>query len=338
MRNSSFTATAVIMCLSFPALAQQTTSAPTTAPTGIAALLEEETVAVLVVDLDKIDFKALNELVAKFSDGPGGAAEVGLKRFSEYRDAKAGRFIASINFLDITRGIMPTAVMPRKGTDLEPLRKLLAKMDDPVGTGNEPQTKMIGDLLVHAHAAVLKRINENVAKRPDLEKALAAGGEGALTIAFAMPDSLKATIAELMPTLPKELGGGDSAALSEGLQWGVITIQSPPKLAARCVVQAKDKATADKLKAVWMLAMKHVIEVQMKNLPEMGGKDVFDKIVATLTPQIKDNQVTLDLSPEQTEFLVQKVLVPEIKSERAIEEAMRRQAASGPTTTSAPCK
>jgi len=290
------------LTLSLPIAAQQTT----TAPAGIAPMLEEETAAVVVVDLDKIDLKALDEYAGKLLDKSYPSEPS--KEVKKFIDAKASKIILSLSLMDIPQAGVPIAVLPKAGADPEPLRKLLTKM-----TQDNPryshEAKQIGDLLVMAPAATLKRISKNTAKRPDLEKALAAGEDAAVKIVFALPESTKATIAELMPTLPPELGGGDSSALSEGLQWGVITIQPPPKVSAKGLAQANDKESAAKLKDLWLQLIK-VVAQESKITPRRIDKETFEKLLAIITPQVKDNQLTIEISPEQAEFAFQKLLVP----------------------------
>jgi len=311
---------ALLVVAALPVAAQQTTTAPTASSAGIAPLLEEDTVVLVVIDLDKIDFKALSELVNRpdFGSDP----QNGVKFLKEFHDAEAAQAIISVNLSDLQRGAMPLAVLPNAGADLEPLRKLLANTT-PVNERSPREVRQIGDLLVIAPVATLKRVSKNSVKRPDLEKALAAGGDAAIKIVFALPDSAKATIEEVMPTLPPELGGGDSSMLSEGLQWGVITVQSPPKMSAKGLALAKDKESAAKLKDFWIQLIK-VFTEETKITPRRIDKETFDKLVTMITPQVKDSQLTIDITQEQADFVFQKLLVPFFRYEMLWRERSSR--------------
>src|SRR5207245_1569407 len=69
--------------------------------------------------------------------------------------------------------------------------------------------------------------------RPELAKAFAAAGDGAAQVALIPPPHLTRIIDEMMPTLPKEVGGGSSKVLTRGVKWAALGLDASPKMALR---------------------------------------------------------------------------------------------------------
>ena len=125
---------------------------------------------------------------------------------------------------------------------------------------------------------------------PSLAQAFAAVGDGSAVAVFVPPFALKRAFVELHPVLPKEIGGGNAAALD--FQWAVVRLDAATELSAKIVVQAADAKSAQTIgKIIDRAAAFGENSEEVKHfLPDAP------KIIASLTPKVNGDQLTLTLS------------------------------------------
>ena len=83
--------------------------------------------------------------------------------------------------------------------------------------------------------------------RPELAAAFEAAGDTAVQVIFTPPKYFKRVVEEIMPQLPKEIGGGEGAMLTKGCLWAAIGLDLPPQISAKLVIQSQDATAADAL-------------------------------------------------------------------------------------------
>ncbi|HEV3259512.1 MAG TPA: DUF1559 domain-containing protein [Gemmataceae bacterium] len=294
----------VTLALALPAAAADRAEARARA---IAPFLDEQTIAVFHVDLTRVDVAAiLNKLpeVAglKKSDLAKDAQEV-RGRLTALTDAGVRDMYVVFTLADLpTR--RPFMVMPLEGeTDARAIEKAF-------GTGG---FEKVGRAAVSAEPRTLERLHDlKPASFPDLARAFAAAGDTtAQGVVFLSADNRR-VIEETLPTLPKEIGGGPSTVITHGFRWAAIGVKAPPKMSLHLVIQSRDAGSARDL-ARWI----------NKNLKAFSAfPDVrqflphFDKIVAQLTPKVKDDRLTLSVDETILPLLRPAVVAVRQSSER----------------------
>jgi hypothetical protein len=111
-----------------------------------------------------------------------------------------------------------------------------------------------------------------------------------------MPPALRKSVEELMPTLPKELGGGSTVTLTRGMRWAAIGINlAAGKQELRALVQASNAETATALS-----------ELARRALQLAGSKETpeFRAGLEGIRPEVKGDQVRLALKARQLETVV----------------------------------
>ena len=129
--------------------------------------------------------------------------------------------------------------------------------------------------------------------RPDLAAAFAAAGEADLQFVLIPSKEQRRVVEEIMPTLPKELGGGPVTVLTAGLRWAALGLDLGEKPALKLTVQARDGDTAKALKAL------HDQAIDLFGKQTMGDgrplSDLFGTEFATLrqklTPKVVGDQM-----------------------------------------------
>ena len=198
---------------------------------------------------------------------PGEARPAGARRCSRNcprprrRGAEMLAAFTQAGGKDVYVGVTLAGPLPRRGHVLlrgapfagrQPGRH---RRHDPRNTlaSRSARVERIGDvLLVTRSREMIDRLKSlpPVAERkisPDVEKAFAAAGDTAAQLLVLPPEYSRRVIAEMMPTLPEEVGGGPSSVLTDGLRWAAIGVDFPPKLALRVTIQSKDAAAAEAL-------------------------------------------------------------------------------------------
>jgi len=181
-------------------------------------------------------------------------------------------------------------------------------------------TKLIGNVLVLADRKEALAQLESVKpdQRPELVKAFQAAGDTAVQVAIIPPKHFARVVEEMLPELPKEIGGGSSTIVTHGALWAAIGIDLPPKATAKLVVQSQDTAAVEALIQKVGDAMRF-----LDGLPETKKRvPKFNQIAASLMPKAEKDQLVLVLDEAGAKGLLELVRPP---LEQAQLTAKRRQ-------------
>jgi hypothetical protein len=260
----------------------------------IAPYLDEQTIAVARLDVTKLDGGAVTALLTDLGGAPADdAADV---------KARAGRWLAAFgkaggkevfvvfslaDFPDYPFVLVPLG----EGADAKALAGLLDLPGVPAG----PREKVGDNVLFAGSAAARQRLRSlKPAERPELAMAFSASGDGALQVALAPPPHLGRVLDEMLPVLPKEVGGGSSKVLAHGVKWAALGLDAAPKVTLRLTVQAANADSARALNDGILKAMKALGEQKevVAALPK------FDKMAAVLVPKVEEDRVVLTLEGE----------------------------------------
>ncbi len=262
----------------------------------IAPFIDEQTFAVIRVDMTRVSVDALvNELGRLFperkDDFAEGSAQAsdGIARFT-----KAGG--KDVYFV-VTTALVPHGppgffVVPiYPGVDEKALRAALPGAGLP---GPVRAAQRIGDALVIAEREAMLEHVQRLKPDPRLELAAAfqAAGDTAAQALLLPPADTRRVVEETLPELPKQIGGGSSKVFTRGLTWAAAGIDLPPRLAVKVVVKSEDAQTAEALRAKLLEVLR--IVGQIKEVRQHVRN--FDQAVAVLTPKVEGDRLVLVLS------------------------------------------
>ncbi len=299
---------AILACSALPAAAADYDPAAEAAK--IAPFLDENTVCVIRVNFRRFDneafWKRLEELLGVLGEGSKkeldrSKADMGawVKAFLD----AGGQNLYMIGTLsDLLRTPFFFVVVPLSPkADVEAIRGLFVDIaTDPPATMRAgrrprrlfllPQARRIGSAIVAGRLGQLDRIAVGAAfERPELVKVMAVAGDATFQILVLPPSHAQRVIEELMPRLPRQLGGGPTTALTRGIKWISLAVDAPPKMALRITIQSQDAESAKTLK--------NVLAVIAQN----AGRKIpgVEKIVAMLTPSEAGDQLRLTMNDKQ---------------------------------------
>lgn len=286
---------------------------------AIAPFIDEQTLVVGHVDLRRVDLKAVFMKVAEWVKATTGqdAKEVvepanKAHRFvTEMVKAGAPELYLVVSLADLPAEPMLVVAPLQPGADERAVRGLLysGRADGPVPKPRDPkrrgrprtQVQVVGRAVVRCTWPVWQRVKEITPhERPELAEAFAAAGDTAAQVLLLPTADDRRVIEEMMPQLPKEIGGGPSTALTRGVLWAAAGAEGPPRMSLRIVVQCRDAQAAQDLSQAVARVYKAVAAME----PVRKGMPEIDKFLAMLTPTVRKDRLTVGLSETQFQMLV----------------------------------
>ena len=263
---------------------------------AVAPFLDERTVAVVHVDLMRIDVDAFADkyavLTQKKLDDLAQEKKAIASLLQTLSKGGAKDVFLVVSLIDIPNE-PPFVVLPlEKDNTPKSILDLNPKEGLPsYGPFAEFRFEQVGQAIVGGGEATRKRLKTlKPVARPEVAKAFAASGDGVARAAlFATTDTRK-IFEETLPTLPPELGGGSIQPLTRGLQWVSIGMDAPPKLSLHFIYQLNDKESAAQLHALLVKAVQ--LAGEQKELQEMPH---VTKLLKALVPKIDGERLTLTL-------------------------------------------
>ena len=158
-------------------------------------------------------------------------------------------------------------------------------------------------------------------EHPELAAAFEAAGDTAVQLILVLPADAKRVVSELMPELPKQLGGGPSSVLVRGICWASVGIDLPPHKALRLVVKSEDAKSAEALCAKLI----DIARTGNQQAPASQQRPDFDKAIALLTPKVEGDRLVLIVDEKNSQAADEVMSVLMRPVEAAQQEEGRRQ-------------
>ena len=151
----------------------------------------------------------------------------------------------------------------------------------------------------------------------DLSKAWAALGQGDCgLLVFGDKDSRR-VVREMFPKLPGPFQAIDGKLIADGLLWGGIALDLPPKPRAQIVVETRDEATAAAVAEAATSALGFIKQA----VP--AKKELIEALASTFRPQVEGKRVRISLDELTSDVdRMTKLLSPPIRAAR--QAAQRR--------------
>jgi hypothetical protein len=302
---------ALVSLLAFAGAASAQDKVPdgATVAREVAPFLDEQVIAVEYVDLTRLDPEPLLKALAPLglpkevlAELRGGSKEV-LGQIEKAGLKRAYVVVSLAHMPDQP----PLIVLPLdKGADAGAATRLLEEIT--------PLKVERGEgVLLAGSRFVLSRVPKGK-PAPRAELARALDGDAPIRLAFLPTDELRRAFEEVIPALPRAVGGVPSGVLTRGLRWAAVNATLSPTPGVSLVIQTESEASA--------LAIRAVLAASMKELE--GKKELlrvwpdFKTVSEKLLPKADGDRLTLKLANEELLALA----VPVVKAAR--EEADRQ--------------
>ncbi|MBC8352636.1 MAG: DUF1559 domain-containing protein [Planctomycetes bacterium] len=256
----------------------------------IAPYVDEQTIAVLYVDFDRIavpdTFKQVAELVPSQSirNKINANATSARGMITSMKEAGAELFVV-FSSSDLPAPGPFLIVSTKQGADSE---KLLAAFKE-----QKPEAcEQVNKVIYSGSAAAFERIKSGTsAARPHLARAFAAAGDAPVQLLVAPAADHRRVIKEMLPKLPEALGGGSSSAIAD-LEWVAASVKFSPELQVSISTQSPNDDSALALKSTvgslfFSLARNESVRKSVPNI---------EKLLSAIVPRSEGKQLKLSVS------------------------------------------
>ena len=140
--------------------------------------------------------------------------------------------------------------------------------------------------------------------RPDLDAAMAAVASAPARAVLIPSAGVRQMLEIVSPKLPKELGGGPIAVVSQGVRWAAVGVHPPAEPSVTFIVEARDADAATELMKLAGTAMKWAL---------LNGKHAtfdFKSVLNFVMPKVEGNRITIALNSDQIHNMVVDVVAP----------------------------
>ena len=276
-------------------------------PAMIAPFIDDETTAVVRLDLTKLDvMKSAHRLLGPFADkGPTTKPLRDLALWTDsLRKVGAKEVYFLLRVVEDSGG--PAVIVPLvAGADSEEIRQTLAGKSNRTDSDTWVNRVAFGNVVFTGSPDDLKRAEAAGIK--SRMPAWISEGEKAVTgndvrILLNVNPGLRQTIDQQSPNLPPAFGGGPSNVLTRGLKWAAIGVQVDPKATVRLSAKATDAEAAQALERLAKVTLKtlgpvstHVLKVFGPDAPEIPE---LPKLVERIAIKIDANSLSTSLDVE----------------------------------------
>jgi prepilin-type processing-associated H-X9-DG protein len=295
-----------------------TRGAETTSLQQIESLLDENTVVVGRLNLERLDLGALaTNILDLFPEQhqqistPIAAIQPAAQAWLDnFRNAGGKEIygVLSLSFLSRTAPGFVAVPMSESG-QAERFRNLSKDS----GLGRELPSAVIRNCFVAGPEMILQRLEKTPGKAPrHLQAAFASAAPGLLQVVLMPYADSSRVIEEMLPTLPAKVGGGPGIILTRGFLFASLSLQAPPEGGVVLTIQSQSADDAKALREVIVkgLAVLGSLEEVKKQLPQ------WPAVQAMITPTVQGDTLRLSLSHTQIAELAKTVLMPALQQAR----------------------
>lgn len=268
----------------------------------IGPLLDDQTVAIGVIDFVRLDPAALQTEVKRFQElarmpSNSEAEQKSTAQLHELKQNIQQAFMV-ISLRDVQTSPPFTALKLAPSADPKRVFAWIqtGKLDgqfDQAKFDAESFTK--GDLFVVGSPATITRLKalEYPAAIANLEPAFQLAGESAIQLIFVPADGAREPLGRSIGSIP--LLQIEGPALISSIRSGVIAFDAPPALQLRLQVQTQDPSGAERLKQTVTTVLRG-----LKLIPTLSSD--WRDLLGALTPQQEGDKLSLSMKPGDTSF------------------------------------
>ena len=287
------------LALAVPAAAADQVPGTDARARAVAPYLDEQTIGLAHVDVARLSLDALVGQLAGLTKLPAqdlARFQQAARRWvTDFTRAGGKDLYLIVSLADLPEG--PFLVAPlQEGADGRAVAELLSgeraalltrQIPLPVAGGT---AEVLDHLVFVGGKAALERIRAGKsAPRPEVAEAFAAAGDTAAQALLLPTADARRAVREIMPALPREVGGGPSTVVTRGLVWAALGVNGPPGARLHMVIQSEDARAAEAFRAY----LTRLYEVLGSEAPVRRFVPHFDQVAAQLTPKVTGDRLTL---------------------------------------------
>ena len=212
---------------------------------GTPCIVDDQTVALIRIDLDRFDAKAVDKKLREYLGEKEGAApwETHLNKseqiVAELKQAGVHSVFLVLGAQDISTG--PVLIIPKGGNE-----RVQQMLQNALPKPHFESDRVVGDMLILGSAPAVERIAKmKPTERPELSKAWAAAADMDAQVLVMLTADMRRVLKEVSP-LPEKLRTGPQADAMFSLEWAALGVKLVPHTEFKLVLQTTDEASAER--------------------------------------------------------------------------------------------
>ncbi len=221
---------------------------------AITPFLDNDVFAVGRLDLEKVDVEKLVHRLVIDQEQAGEMSQKIAPWITALRKAGAKElYVLGIlpELLSPSSSPFPLIVPLGEGADANAIGQLLCGAGGVKGPVTLPTCATVNNAVFAGTNEALDRVRQlEPVNRPELAAAFATLGDTSAELVLTPSADTRRVIEEMLPILPKELGGGPITGVTRGMLWTAAGLTPAPEPRLQFVVQAKNPESAQSLNAL----------------------------------------------------------------------------------------
>ncbi|MGD0041961.1 MAG: DUF1559 domain-containing protein [Isosphaeraceae bacterium] len=260
---------------------------------SIAPFLDNDVFAIGRMDLAKVDVDKLAQRLVADQEQAGEMSQTIAPWFAALRKAGAKEiYLLGIlpELLSPSTSPFPVIVPLGEGADAKAIGQLLCGGGSVKGPVTLPTCATVHNAVFAGTNEALERVRQlKPVERSELAAAFATLGDTGAELILTPSADTRRVVEEMLPILPKELGGGPITSVTRGLLWTAVGLSPDPEPRLQFVVQAKDAESAQALNALGKSILQYLR--QSPQVPRYAPD--FTKLADDLKAEVNQDRITV---------------------------------------------
>ncbi len=286
---------------------------------AIAPFVDNDVFAVGRLDLAKVDVDKLTHGLVADQERAGELAQTITPWFSALRKAGAKElYVLCVlpELLSPSRSPFPIIVPLGEGADAKVIGQLLCGGGGVKGPITFPTCATIHNSVFAGTNEALERVRQiKPADRPELAAAFVSLGDTGAELVVNPSSDTRRVVEEMLPILPKELGGGAITGVTRGLLWAAVGLIPDPAPRLQFVVQAKDAESAQNLNTLGKSVLDYLRQAAQSPRTPRYAVDIA-KLTDELKSEVNQDRITLAIDAQKARALASALIAPMRESAR----------------------
>jgi len=275
----------------------------------IAPFVDADVIAIGRVDLEKVDLDKLAHRLVADQELAGEVSQAISPWVAALRKAGAREIYLLVTLPEVMppHGPPPVIVPLGEGADAKAIGELLCGGGAVKGPVAWPTCATIHKAVFAGSNEALERARQvKAVDRPEAASALVSLGETGAEVLLIPSSDARRVVEEMLPNLPKELGGRPNTTISRGLSWTAIGLNPAPEPNVRVVMQGKDAAATKALDELGQNVLQY-----LRQAPKLEpGTPDFAKLAEDLTTEVNGDRITVAMDAAKASTWASAVLAP----------------------------
>ena len=303
----------VLVVIPFALVGLTTARADDARARAIAPFLDNDVFAVGRLDLAKIDVDKLAHRLVADQERAGELSQSITPWFTALRKAGAKElYVLGIlpELLSPSSSPFPIVVPLGEGADAKAIAQLLCGEGPVKGPVTFPTCATLHNAVFAGTNEALERVQQHKpVERPDLAAAFVSLRDTGAELVLNPSSDTRRVVDEMMPILPKELGGGPITGVTRGLLWAAVGLIADPEPRLQLVVQAKDAESAQSLNVLGKSVMEYLRQAAQSSRATRSAVDIT-KLASELKSEVNQDRITLAVDGQKASALAAALIAP----------------------------